>query len=71
MWNLIYLLILCRILKYYIKYSDLIFFNNIKLKRRPPIVGYTGFQSGVKAENMFGKSFKDITTDVIFNDLSK
>ncbi|KAL4426579.1 hypothetical protein ABPG74_012339 [Tetrahymena malaccensis] len=35
--------------------------GEITAPKEIPIVGYTGFQKGIKAENMFGKTFKDLS----------
>ncbi|CAK74838.1 unnamed protein product (macronuclear) [Paramecium tetraurelia] len=34
-------------------------------QQKPPIVGYTGFMTGIKAENMYGESYKDISHQVL------
>jgi hypothetical protein len=31
-----------------------------KISKQEPVVGYAGFLKGVKAENDYGQSFKDI-----------
>ncbi|KAM3142284.1 hypothetical protein pb186bvf_005693 [Paramecium bursaria] len=36
-------------------------------EKQPPIVGYTGFMKGLKAENMYGETYKDISTKIVHN----
>lgn len=42
------------------KFHDF-FLKKQEAPKEIPIVGYTGFQKSIKSENLFGKTFKDLS----------
>ena len=37
----------------------------MKQRREEPVVGYTGFLKGVKAENQYGKDYRELAANSI------